>query len=93
MGALQWIFQGSPGNAQKCSDTFHKNIINILDQHTNVQFTFTWSPGHFDIKGNERVDQLAKSGSWLTHKLPAYKSLSYVGSLQKQEIGEEWRHR
>ena len=93
MGALQWIFQGNPGKAQKCSDTFCKHIINILDQHTNIQLVFTWCPGHFDIKGNKRVDQLAKSGSQLTHKIPTYKSLSYVGSLQKCEIGEEWRHR
>src|SRR5258708_3403502 len=93
MGALQRIFQGSPGKAQKCSDTFRKHIIDILDQHTNVQFAFTWCPGHFDIEGNERADRLAKSGSRLTHEIPAYKSLSYVGSLQKREIGEEWRHR
>ena len=63
MGALQWIFQGNPGKAQKCSDTFHKHIIDILDQHKNLQFVFTWCPGHFDIKGNERADHLAKSGS------------------------------
>src|SRR5258708_2187078 len=69
-GALQWIFQGSPGKAQICSNTFHKNIIDILDQHENLQFAFTWCPGHFDIKGNERVDHLAKSGSCLTHEIP-----------------------
>src|SRR5258708_445184 len=77
MGALQRIFQGSPGKAQKCSDTFHKHIIDILDQHTNVQFVFTWCPGHFDIEGNERADQLTKPGSRLTHKIPYYKSLYY----------------
>ena len=93
MGTLQWIFQGSPGKAQKCSNTFRKHILNILDQHKNIQFAFTWCPGHFDIKGNERADWLAKSGSQLTNKIPDYKSLSYVGSLQKCEIGEEWRHR
>src|SRR6266436_1435519 len=53
-GALQRIFQGSPGKAQKCSDTFRKHIIDILDQHTNIQLAFTWCPGHFDIEGNER---------------------------------------
>src|SRR5258708_3371168 len=62
-GALQQIFQGSPGKAQKCSNTFQKHILNILDQHENIQFAFTWCPGHFDIKGNKRADQLVKSGS------------------------------
>ena len=61
--ALQRIFQGSPGKAQKCSDTFRKHIIDILDSHENVQFAFTWCPGHLDIEGNERADYLAKSGS------------------------------
>ena len=52
-----------------------------------------WCPGHFDIEGNERADKLAKSGSYLIPKKPNYKSLSYIGSLHKCEIGEEWLHR
>ncbi len=63
MGALQCIFQGSPGKAQSCSTTFRSHILDILDTLENIQFTFTWCPGHFDIEGNERADRLAKSGS------------------------------
>jgi len=93
MGALHWIFQGSPGKAQEYSLTFHRNILNLLDQHINLHIALTWCPGHFNIKGNERADELAKSGSFLIPKKPNYKSLSYVGSLHKCEIGEEWLHR
>ncbi len=92
-GALQRIFQGSPGKAQTCSLNFWRNIINILDKHANVHFALTWCPGHFDIDGNEKADKLAKSGSYLTPMKPNYKSLSYLGSLHKHKIGEEWRHR
>ena len=53
MGALQWIFQGSPGKAQGSLITFSKHVLNILDQHKNTQFALTWCPGHFDIEGNE----------------------------------------
>ncbi len=38
MSTLQWIFQGSPGKAQKCSETFCKHIIDILDQCKKVEF-------------------------------------------------------
>src|SRR5258708_67804 len=53
MGTLQWIFRGSPGKAQGSSITFHKHILNILDQHENTQFALTCCPGHFNIEGNE----------------------------------------
>ena len=92
-GALQRIFKGSPGKAQGNSITFHEHILAILDQHENMQLALTWCPGHFDIEGNERADYLAKSGSRSHQKIPDYKSLSYIGSLNKHEIGEEWVHR
>ncbi len=91
--ALQRIFQGSPGKAQSCSTTFRKHILNILNTHEDTQFALTWCPGHFDIEGNERADHLAKSGSRMYHKNSDYKSLSYISSLHKREIGEEWTHR
>jgi len=92
MGALQRMFQGSLGKVQTSSITFRNHILDILDQQESLQFAFTWCPGDLDIEGNEEAD-LAKSGSHITHKKPDYKSLSYVGSLHKCEIGEEWRHR
>ncbi len=52
-GALQQIFQGSPGKAQGSSTAFHKHVLDILDQHENTQFALTWCPGHFNIEGNE----------------------------------------
>ena len=92
-GALQQIFQGSPGKAQASSTAFRSNILNLLDQHANLCIALTWCPGHFDIEGNERADELAKSGSHLIPKHPNYKLISYIGSLHKCEIGEEWIHR
>ena len=92
-GALYRIFNGSPGKAQASSLTFHNNILNLLDQNENLHITLTWCPGHLDIEGNKRADELAKSGSFLIPKNPIYKSLSYIGSLHKCEISEEWLHR
>src|SRR5260221_7690388 len=84
-GALQCIFQGSPGKAQSCSTTFRKLILDILDKHKNIQFALTWCPGHFDIEGNKQADHLAKSGSCMHHLNTDYKSLSYIESLHKCE--------
>ena len=55
-GALQCIFQGSPGKGQSCSTTFQKLILEILNKHENIQFALTWCPGHFNIEGNEQAD-------------------------------------
>src|SRR5258708_14693330 len=93
MGALQHIFQGSPGKAQSCSTTFQSHILDILDKHKNIQFALTWCPGHFDFEGNERADSLAKSGSRMYHRNTDYKSLSYISSIHKRNICEEWTHR
>ena len=92
-GAIQRIFQGSPGKDQMSSLMFRKNILDLLDRYEHIQFAFTWCPGHFDIEGNETADQLAKSGSRMTQNNIVHKSLSYLGGLHKQEIGKEWQHR
>ena len=79
MGAIQQIFQGSPGKAQTSSMNFHRHILDLLDKHKELRIALMWCPGHFDLEGNERANELAKSGSHLTPKYPNYKSLSYLG--------------
>ena len=93
MGTIQWIFQGSPGKAQSSLLTFCKHILELLDKHVDLHIALMWCPGHFDIEGNERADKLAKSGSHLIPKHPNYKSLLYLGSRNKHNIGKEWLHR
>src|SRR5258708_9034487 len=83
----------SPGIDQMTSLTFHKHILDLLDQYENICFAFTWCPGHFDIEGNKRADKLAKFSSHMPNNTPVYKTLLYLGTLHKCEIGEEWQHR
>src|SRR5260370_8993662 len=54
-GALQRIFQGSPGKAQTSSIAFRRIILNLLDRHVNLPIALTCSPGHFDIAGTNRA--------------------------------------
>src|SRR5260370_13847922 len=83
MGAIQQIFQGRPGKAQTSSMNFRRHILALLDKHKELHIALTWCPGHFDLEGKERANELAKSASHLTPKHPNYKSLSYLGSLHK----------
>src|SRR5258708_3503100 len=82
-----------PWQSPKLLTTFWSHILDILDKHENIQFALTWCPGHFDIEGNEQADSLAKSSSRMYHRNTDYKSLSYISSLHKCEIGKEWTHR
>ncbi|KAF8320946.1 hypothetical protein DL93DRAFT_2107613, partial [Clavulina sp. PMI_390] len=61
-GAIQRIFEGTPGLAQHCSLRFRQNILKVLDDNPNIHVTIEWVPGHKDIRGNEKADQLAKDG-------------------------------
>ncbi len=45
-GAIQRIFQGSPGKAQASSLAFRRNIIDLLDHYDNIRIALTWCPGH-----------------------------------------------
>jgi hypothetical protein len=40
-------------------------VTHILQHAPDLAITFTWSPGHLDIDGNERADELAKRGAEL----------------------------
>ena len=62
MGAIQRIFEGSPGNAQAHSRGFRREILNA-DEEAIV--AISWCPGHQGITGNKEADKLAKSGSKL----------------------------
>ena len=91
-GAIHRIFKGSPGIAQASSLKFRKQILKALDFNKDLHIAITWCPGHFDVEGNERADNLAKCGA---HTCPinlSYRSLS-IGSVQKCKIREEWRCR
>nr|GAT48620.1 RnaseH domain transposon factor [Mycena chlorophos] len=44
---------------------FHKRVCNFLDEDPENTVEIAWSPGHHDIRGNERADELAKAGTEL----------------------------
>lgn len=92
-GAGQRIFKGTPGKAQSCSSCFRRNILDALDRHPILHVTIEWVPGHHKIKGNDRADKLAKTGSRLEPPDPTWQSISYIGASWTKSLCETWADR
>ncbi|KAF8308862.1 hypothetical protein DL93DRAFT_2047216, partial [Clavulina sp. PMI_390] len=75
-GAIQRIFEGTPGLAQRCSLQFRNNMLKVLDDHPQLRLTIEWVPGHHDIKGNDKADRLAKDGCDLAPTTPGWPSIA-----------------
>src|SRR5258708_39954120 len=92
-GAIQRIFEGSPGKAQAHSRGFRKEICEILNADDKAIMAISWCPGHHGIIGNEEVDKLAKLGAKLQPEQPNYKTQAYIVALHKCKMLEAWRYR
>lgn len=83
------ILTDSKSSLEGLSDSFSKNSIiqqlrSILSNVPNHQINFMWIPSHFNIRGNETVDQLAKDA--LTRSLDSefkFQYTDYKRSIRK----------
>jgi len=57
------ICDPKPRKGQILCHNFYKNVIKWLDQLTTHSITLAWCPGHSNIRGNERADELAKAAT------------------------------
>ncbi len=62
-----------------------KNAICWMKMGTYTILVISWCPRHQGIIGNEKVDELAESGS----KLPNYKTQAYVAALHNPYPGNQ----
>jgi hypothetical protein len=51
-----------PRQGQLLCHIFHNAIAGFLDENENNTVEVKWAPGHQDIPGNDRADDLAKAG-------------------------------
>ncbi|KAJ6550389.1 hypothetical protein DFH09DRAFT_888325, partial [Mycena vulgaris] len=56
------IFGPKPRAGQLYAHQFHQKICAFLDAYPEHTVEISWSPGHYDIVGNDRADKLAKAG-------------------------------
>jgi hypothetical protein len=85
------IFQGKPGKVQKHTQTFRRMVCKLLDTKDDLKIAVSWCPGHSGIEGNEGADDLAKMGARLSVDKPEHHTLSFIESLHKRNMEEEWR--
>ncbi|RDX40672.1 hypothetical protein OH76DRAFT_1327640, partial [Lentinus brumalis] len=52
------VRESRPG--QYLADMLHSSIAAVKRQHSNLEITLRWVPGHQDIAGNEQADCEAK---------------------------------
>jgi ribonuclease HI len=60
--AICAAFDPKPRQGQLLCHIFHNAITGFLDENENNTVEVNWAPGHQDIPGNDRADELAKAG-------------------------------
>jgi ribonuclease HI len=68
----------------------HATTLKTLDIHTHIH----WVPGHVEVQGNKKADQLAKKEA--EHKRKerhAYTSITYMKNQIREKAMETWRKR
>ncbi|KDR86177.1 hypothetical protein GALMADRAFT_53118, partial [Galerina marginata CBS 339.88] len=68
--AVQHIFDPKPQPGQLYASIFHNKLRRFLDDDPAHKLAVCWCPGHTDIKGNERADELAKEANDLAWTAP-----------------------
>lgn len=61
--ALKDIFDPKPRAGQLHATRFRRYVEELLGRDPANTIDIDWSPGHEDIKGNERADELAKAAA------------------------------
>ncbi|CAK5274979.1 unnamed protein product, partial [Mycena citricolor] len=87
--ALATIFDPKPRAGQLYAHQFHKAICGFLEGDPQRTVEIAWSPGHCNIEGNERADELAKSGTELA--APALTTRAFALRQSKERIQHAWR--
>ena len=83
------ITKEAPGPSQRTSQKFVEVAINFLNENNQATIEVSWVPGHMDIRGNDRADEIAKEATELA---PETEIIS-IAKLQRQlreKMRTEW---
>jgi len=57
------IMKEAPGSSQLTSQRFVETAIKFLDTNRRATIEVSWVPGHMEIEGNNRADEIAKEAT------------------------------
>ena len=86
--AVQRISTLKPAPGQAAAITVAK-VSKLLQEH-NITLTIQWVPGHTDVEGNEKADQLAKAATQESTSQHSTSTLSYLKRICREKMIEEW---
>lgn len=91
--AINAIFDPLPRAGQLISHNFHTTISKLLDDDPSRTVEIVWAPGHKNIRGNERADELAKAGVELGAMISGTRSNALHRAREKMKTAwvKEWK--
>jgi ribonuclease HI len=98
-----WIFCNNQAAVRRMSTTIaqpgqeyilnthqHAMTLQTMNIHTHIH----WVPGHVEVEGNEKADQLAKNGTQCKRKeRDAYTYITYIKRQIREKAMETWKTR
>ena len=63
--SVEAITEEKPGPSQHISQRFAEAVMSFLDKNQRANIEVSWVPGHMDIEGNDRADELVKEATEL----------------------------
>ena len=61
--SVEVIMEEKPGPSQHISQQFAEAAMSFLDENQRANIEISWVPGHMDIEGNDRADELVKEAT------------------------------
>ena len=83
------ITSEKPGSSQQISQKFVETATSFLDENTRASIEVSWVPGHMDIEGNDRADEIAKGATELEPTTET-NTIAKLCMLLRDKMKAEW---
>ena len=87
--SVEAIMEEKPGLSQHISQRFAEAAMSFLNENRGANIEVSWVPGHMNIEGNDRADELAKEAT----KLELATETTTIAKLHRQlraKMKAEW---
>jgi len=88
--AVKAIFDLKPRSGKHYASTLYTTVVKFLDDDPVHRLSISWCPGHADILGNERADELAKEANDLPWSAPISTTRANAVRRSKMASQKAW---